>query len=84
MSEYLYEYELLDENGAFLFDVVRVRSSLRSCPFCGGSAEIVILQRDVPDVGNVYGGVCLSCFSVGKPFNIADDAVEFWNTRTSV
>ena len=84
MSEYLYEYELLDENGSFVFDIVRVRSPLLPCPFCGGSAEIAILQRDVPGVGNVYGGLCLSCFSVGKPFNVIEDALEFWNTRTGV
>ena len=65
------------------FDVVSVRCRLLPCPFCGGSAEIVVLSRDVPSIGDVYGGVCLSCCSVGKPFNIADDAAEFWNMRTN-
>ena len=62
--------------------VVRVCSELLLCPFCGGSAEVVILQRGVPNVGDIYGGVCLSCCSVGKVSLIPDDAAEFWNRRT--
>jgi len=66
------------------FQVVPTHVSLLPCPFCGGSAEVVVLQRGVPGVGDVYGCVCLSCCSVGKPFDNPFDSAEFWNTRTSV
>ena len=64
-----------------MFEVVSVPADVLPCPFCGGSAKIFILSRDVPDVGNVYGGVCTACYSVGKPFDSPYDAAEFWNTR---
>ena len=70
----------VERNGVAL-DVVNVQCRLLPCPFCCSSAKIVILQRDVPDVGNIYGGVCLCCGSVGKPFVNPYDAAEFWNTR---
>ena len=67
-----------------MFEVVSVPADVLPCPFCGGSAEVVVLQRGVPGVGDVYGCVCLSCCSVGKPFDNLFDSAEFWNTRTSV
>ena len=79
---YMQKFDNFEFN--FELPVFRVPVALRPCPFCGGSAEVVALQRGVPDFGDVYGCVCLSCFSVGKPFDNPFDSAEFWNTRTSV
>ena len=63
--------------------VVLVRSELLPCPFCGGAAEVAVLRRDVPDVGDIYGCVCFSCGSIGKVSLIPDDAADFWNRRVT-
>ena len=62
------------------FEVVPVSSDVLPCPFCGGQAKIVILGQ-AEDSGNVYGGVCMSCFAVGKPCISPMQAAYYWNKR---
>ena len=62
------------------FEVVPVPADVLPCPFCGSVAKIVVLGQ-VEDSGNVYGGVCMSCFSVGKPCITPMQAAYYWNKR---
>ena len=62
------------------FEVVPVPADVLPCPFCGSVAKIVVLGQ-AEDNGDVYGGVCMSCFSVGKPCITPMQAAYYWNKR---
>ena len=62
-----------------MFEVVSVPADVLPCPFCGGVAKIVVLGEE--DSVNVYGGVCTSCFSVGRPCITPMEAAFYWNKR---
>ena len=62
------------------FEVVPVPADVFPCPFCGSVAKIVILGQ-AEDNADVYGGVCMSCFSVGKPCITPMQAAYYWNKR---
>lgn len=62
------------------FEVIPVSVDVLPCPFCGSVAKIVVLGQ-AEDSGNVYGGVCMSCFSVGKPCISPMQAAYYWNKR---
>ena len=49
---------------------------LRSCPFCGGEAE---LQSGWCELDNYV--VCLTCKSSTRFFNAEKFAIEAWNRR---
>lgn len=65
-----------------MFEFVPVPADICPCPFCSGSSKVVVLG--VNQGANVYGVVCLSCFSVGKPSLTPMQAAYFWNKRTGV
>ena len=62
------------------FEVIPVPADVLPCPFCGSVAKIVVLGQ-AEDSGNVYGGVCTSCFAVGRPCITPMEAAFYWNTR---
>ena len=62
------------------FEVVPVPADVLPCPFCGSVAKIVVLGQ-AEDNGDVYGGVCMSCFSVGRPCITPMEAAFYWNKR---
>ena len=62
------------------FEVVPVPVDVLPCPFCGSVTKIVVLGQ-AEDSGNVYGGVCMFCFAVGKPCISPMQAAYYWNKR---
>lgn len=62
-------------------------SNLKTCPFCGGSARVVLKQWDLFMAGAVVE--CTQCgarTTLIKPsaeYSAKDLAIRKWNTRTS-
>ena len=57
--------------------------SVRSCPFCGGVAEIVQVTRHIK--GNLIVVKCSRCGASTKTFSEdkPENAVDAWNMRVS-
>lgn len=61
---------------------------LKSCPFCGGDAEMEIKYGDYGYNPDIYSVKCKRCNAkIGKVSNnyadLSDDVVKAWNRRAS-
>ena len=59
---------------------------IKSCPFCGGKAELRSRKVRGTNLGTCSSWVaCTACESTGKCFSLDDGkeeaAITFWNTR---
>ena len=57
-------------------------AKLKPCPFCGGEAEVDILEHQYRGFPKTYGVMCLNC-NCGTDwfFETEEEAVAAWNRR---
>jgi Lar family restriction alleviation protein len=56
------------------------KPNLKPCPFCGGAAEIDIIE--IPDTDE-YGVICEKCHACAMFSENRYQAIGAWNTRTT-
>lgn len=54
--------------------------TLKSCPYCGGTAYLQSFYRG-PTIGLVMFCQCLTCYARGPESLENEQAIELWNKR---
>ncbi len=55
--------------------------TLLSCPFCGWTPDLEIMEADNEEGNTAYWIICESCRMTGPEGDTVEEAVELWNKR---